>query len=136
MTLCSNASPAAAPAAGPGCWPGAGAASAASPRARDHAGGHLPAGGTVDVVARLDRPLLAAELGQPVVIENRGGAGGMIGGAVVAKAQPDGYIADAGRLEPRAEPLRCTRACSSTWTAFAPVCQPLRAQRAGRDAFV
>ena len=47
-----------------------------------------PPGGTVDVVARLIGPKLAAELGQPVVIENRGGAGGMIGGAVVAKAQP------------------------------------------------
>src|SRR2546427_11433202 len=50
-----------------------------------------PPGGTVDVVARLIGPRLSAELGQPVVIENRGGAGGMIGGAQVAKAQPDGY---------------------------------------------
>ena len=47
-----------------------------------------PPGGTVDVVARLIGPKLAAELGQPVVIENRGGAGGMIGGAVVARPSP------------------------------------------------
>ena len=50
-----------------------------------------PPGGTVDVVARLLGPKLAEKLGQAVVIENRGGAGGMIGGAVVAKAKPDGY---------------------------------------------
>src|SRR3546814_9320019 len=49
-----------------------------------------PPGGTVDMVARLIGPRLAEKLGQPVVIENRGGAGGMIGGAVVAKAEPDG----------------------------------------------
>ena len=50
-----------------------------------------PPGGTVDVVARLIGPRLADKLGQPVVIENRGGAGGMIGGAYAAKAKPDGY---------------------------------------------
>ncbi|MFQ1064709.1 tripartite tricarboxylate transporter substrate binding protein [Bordetella trematum] len=50
-----------------------------------------PPGGTVDVVARLIGPRLAARLGQPVVVENRGGAGGMIGGAAAAKAKPDGY---------------------------------------------
>ncbi|KAG0940148.1 hypothetical protein G6F31_015201 [Rhizopus arrhizus] len=51
-----------------------------------------PPGGTVDVVARLIGPKLAAELGQPVVIENRGGAGGMIASDATAKAPPDGYM--------------------------------------------
>lgn len=49
------------------------------------------AGGGVDVVARIIAPNLSEELGQPVIIENRGGAGGMIGAAAVAQAPPDGY---------------------------------------------
>src|SRR5262245_2757999 len=49
------------------------------------------AGGGVDVVARIIAPRLAEELGQSVIIENRGGAGGMLGAAAVAQAPPDGY---------------------------------------------
>ena len=49
-----------------------------------------PGGGT-DITARSFVPALAENLGQPVVIENRGGAGGSIGSDVVAKAAPDGY---------------------------------------------
>ncbi|SDZ37683.1 Tripartite-type tricarboxylate transporter, receptor component TctC [Variovorax sp. YR634] len=50
-----------------------------------------PPGGTVDAVARIVAPKLSAKLGQPVVIDNRGGAGGAIGGDLVAKSSPDGY---------------------------------------------
>jgi len=49
------------------------------------------AGSAADVVPRLVFDRLAAELGQPIVIENRVGAGGMIGTIQVAKADPDGY---------------------------------------------
>jgi tripartite-type tricarboxylate transporter receptor subunit TctC len=49
------------------------------------------AGGGVDVVARLIAPRLSEELGQTVIIENRGGAGGMLGAAAVAQSPPDGY---------------------------------------------
>jgi tripartite-type tricarboxylate transporter receptor subunit TctC len=49
------------------------------------------AGGGVDVVARIIAPRLAEELGQSVIIENRGGAGGMLGAAAVAQSPPDGY---------------------------------------------
>jgi tripartite-type tricarboxylate transporter receptor subunit TctC len=49
-----------------------------------------PGGGT-DIVTRSVTPALAENLGQSVVIENRGGAGGVIGSDVVAKAAPDGY---------------------------------------------
>ncbi len=50
-----------------------------------------PAGGSVDVTARILQVPLAKELGQPVVIDNKGGAGGTIATAAVAKARPDGY---------------------------------------------
>lgn len=51
----------------------------------------FPPGGTTDVVARLISQRLGERLGQPVVLENRPGANGGIGAALVAKAEPDGY---------------------------------------------
>ena len=51
----------------------------------------FPAGGGVDVIGRIVADKLAAELGQPVVIDNRGGAAGVIGTRVAARAVPDGY---------------------------------------------
>ncbi len=48
-------------------------------------------GGSTDAVGRLLAPKLSERLGQNVLIENRPGAGGMIGSALVAKATPDGY---------------------------------------------
>lgn len=49
------------------------------------------AGSSIDIIARNVAEPLAAALGQNIVIENRGGAGGTIGSAVVAKAEPDGH---------------------------------------------
>ena len=51
----------------------------------------FPAGGSVDLIARLYADPLAKALGAPVVIDNRGGAGGSIASAQVARAKPDGY---------------------------------------------
>ena len=50
-----------------------------------------PAGGPPDVMARLLSDKMAANLGQPVIVENRGGAGGTIGARAVLAAEPDGY---------------------------------------------
>jgi len=49
------------------------------------------AGSATDVVPRVVLEPLSAQLGQPIVVENRGGAGTTIGAAIVAKADPDGY---------------------------------------------
>jgi tripartite-type tricarboxylate transporter receptor subunit TctC len=51
----------------------------------------FPPGGTVDLVARIVQPGLSAGLGQPIIIENRGGAGGAVGTEAVARSVPDGY---------------------------------------------
>ena len=50
-----------------------------------------PPGGGTDIVARVIGQRLQQSLGQPIVIDNRGGAGGTLGTAVAAKAAPDGY---------------------------------------------
>jgi len=51
----------------------------------------FPPGGTVDIVARILQPGLAAGLAQPIVIENRGGAGGALATEAVARSAADGY---------------------------------------------
>ena len=51
----------------------------------------FPAGGTTDVVARLVAQRMTESMGQQVLVDNRGGAGGTIGADIVAKAAPDGH---------------------------------------------
>jgi tripartite-type tricarboxylate transporter receptor subunit TctC len=61
----------------------------------------FPPGGPNDIIARVVGAKMAELIGQPVVIDNRGGAGGVLGTDAVAKADPDGYtvaITSAGAL--------------------------------------
>src|SRR3954469_5539412 len=51
----------------------------------------FPPGGSADVIARLTAQKLAENMGQPVVVDNRGGAGGLTGTDYAAKQPPDGY---------------------------------------------
>ncbi|MCC6535426.1 MAG: tripartite tricarboxylate transporter substrate binding protein [Burkholderiales bacterium] len=51
----------------------------------------FPPGGAVDTIARVIAPALSERLGQPIVIDNRGGANAIIGTDIAAKAPPDGY---------------------------------------------
>jgi tripartite-type tricarboxylate transporter receptor subunit TctC len=56
----------------------------------------FPPGGSTDTMARALQPSLEKTLGQPIIIDNRPGAGGAIGLDAVAKATPDGYIIGVG----------------------------------------
>jgi tripartite-type tricarboxylate transporter receptor subunit TctC len=60
----------------------------------------FPAGESIDATARLIALQWQAALGQPLVIDNRGGAGGTIGTEMTAKAPPDGYTISYGNLGP------------------------------------
>ena len=57
-------------------------------------------GGSADLVGRLIAQEMSASLGQPVVVENKGGASGMLGNDFVAKSAPDGYTLTVGTLGP------------------------------------
>jgi tripartite-type tricarboxylate transporter receptor subunit TctC len=57
---------------------------------------NFPAGGTGDLIARTIQRRVEQHLGQPLIVENRAGAGGVLGTDSVAKAAPDGYVIGMG----------------------------------------
>jgi tripartite-type tricarboxylate transporter receptor subunit TctC len=84
-----------------------------------------PAGGATDVVARVVAEKMSDSLGQPIVVDNRPGAGTMIGASTVARSSPDGYtvlIGDTGTfaLNPTLYGARLTY---SPLKDFTPVCR-------------
>ena len=62
----------------------------------------FPPGGLNDIIARALAQPLTAELGQPVVVENRGGAGGSVGATAAARAAPDGHTLWMGIVDTQA----------------------------------
>lgn len=85
-----------------------------------------PPGGTVDVVARIIGPKLSARLGRPVIIDNKGGAGGMIGGAAAARSAPDGYTFMLDASNHSQNPALQSKMSFDTLKAFDPVSLLLR----------
>ncbi len=82
----------------------------------------FPPGGLVDVLARSIAQPLSAALGQPVVVENRVGAGGNIGADAAAKSAPDGHVLLATSMGPVAVNQFIYRSMPyDTQTAFAPI---------------
>lgn len=82
-----------------------------------------PPGGATDILARQISTRLGEQLGQSIVIDNRPGAGGGIGTAIVAKAAPDGYTIVFGNLGPNAiNPSIYPNLSYDAEKDFAPIC--------------
>ncbi|NOG71581.1 tripartite tricarboxylate transporter substrate binding protein [Roseicella sp. DB1501] len=83
-------------------------------------------GGTADISARLLAPYLQAHYGQNCVVENRSGAGGVIGTAEVVRAAPDGLTLLLGNIGPQAIGLSLFRNLPYGRDALLPVCGTVR----------
>jgi len=84
-------------------------------RAADQDHRALPPGGGVDLTARLLMEPLSKELGQAIVVDNKGGAGGLIGVTAMAQSTPDGYtIAVTGVSSMSAGRTCAATSCRST----------------------
>src|SRR5438128_150446 len=81
-----------------------------------------PGGGT-DITARIIAPKLSEQLGQQIVVENRSGAGTMIGGEVVAKSAPDGYTLLMGISTLAINPAMYRKVLYDALRDFAPISQ-------------
>jgi tripartite-type tricarboxylate transporter receptor subunit TctC len=80
-------------------------------------------GGSIDIAVRVMTDYLTRELGVPMIVENRGGAGGMIGGSEVLRSKPDGYTllaaTDAVMI---ISPLKSPNPPYDTFKDFLPIC--------------
>ncbi len=81
----------------------------------------FPPGGTVNLMGRLIADRMGSLLGQPVVVDNRAGAGGTIGAAYAAKAQADGYTLLMGSMGQAVQPLLYKKLSFNGNKAFTPV---------------
>jgi tripartite-type tricarboxylate transporter receptor subunit TctC len=80
-------------------------------------------GGTADILARLLEPRLRERLGQPVIVENRPGAGGNVGAEMVARAAPDGTTLLLTATSLASSPALYTKLAFDPATSLAPVAQ-------------
>jgi len=83
----------------------------------------VPAGGTPDIQARMLAERLAQRLGQPVVIDNRGGGGGIVGMEIVARAPADGYTLVSATVGAWAVTPHFSKLPYDTQKDFAPIIQ-------------
>lgn len=82
---------------------------------------NFPPGGTVDTVARLIAPALSERLGRQVVVENRGGASGLVGAEAVVRSAPDGHTLLFALSTHAVNPHMVPRMPFDTLADFAPV---------------
>ena len=91
------------------------------------------AGGLSDILGRVVAAKMGEVAGQTVIVENRGGAGGTIGAAIVAAAEPDGYMVMLSSLTTQAiAPHMLQKVPYSTLTAFTPVVGVARLRTSSR----
>ncbi|MBI4190969.1 MAG: tripartite tricarboxylate transporter substrate binding protein [Betaproteobacteria bacterium] len=83
----------------------------------------FPPGGAVDILGRMAAKILSERLGQQVVADNRGGAGGVIGAEIVARATPDGYTLLFTSISHVIAPLIHRKVAYDVIKDFAPVVQ-------------
>ena len=81
----------------------------------------FPAGGSADILCRIAGEKLGAAWNQPVVIDNRAGAGGNVGAEIAYRAEPDGYTLLCSPPGPLAINHNLYRTLPYDWTKFAPV---------------
>jgi tripartite-type tricarboxylate transporter receptor subunit TctC len=81
----------------------------------------FPPGGSTDLLARFLAPRLTESLGQPVIIDNRGGAGGVVGADIAAKAPADGYTIVLGSPGPLTINPNLQRVPYDTLRDFSPI---------------
>jgi len=81
----------------------------------------FPPGGSTDVLGRILGQSMSKDLGQSVVVENTGGAGGTIGAAKVAKASPDGYTLLFHNMAQASAPALYTKLSYDPATDFIPI---------------
>jgi tripartite-type tricarboxylate transporter receptor subunit TctC len=81
----------------------------------------FPAGGSADILCRLVAEKLSAAWGQPVIIDNRAGAGGNVGAEIVYRADPDGYTLLCSPPGPLSINHNLYKTLPYDWTRFVPI---------------
>ncbi len=81
----------------------------------------FPAGGTADILCRITGEKLSAAWNQPVIVDNRAGAGGNVGAEIVYRAEPDGYTALCSPPGPLSINHNLYKALPYDWTKFVPI---------------